>query len=204
MMPWFHLLDDLALDCPIYPGTQFQGALKYFLCMALPILLWFLWVQRLSMMADSYNAQPAPIPDPFTSKDVGPPQVLGTCTDDDEEPHCCAICLDDMEPGTKVCALPCHHYFHPQCMDKWLARDASYNNRGLILQPKPDSCCWCPMCKYDLTRHCQQHRRQAANKSSKEEHWWNQYLGLFAGAVKVSRCPPPLPSLSTLPTQVSD
>lgn len=49
----------------------------------------------------------------------------------------CAICLDDFvaasaeTPGTTVRELPCHHIFHPECVDTFLR----------------DSSSLCPMCK---------------------------------------------------------
>ena len=49
----------------------------------------------------------------------------------------CAICLDDFVPpsaeteGTTVRELPCHHIFHPECVDTFLR----------------DSSSLCPMCK---------------------------------------------------------
>lgn len=49
----------------------------------------------------------------------------------------CAICLDDFQladasnPGTTVRELPCHHIFHPECVDAFLR----------------DSSSLCPMCK---------------------------------------------------------
>lgn len=32
----------------------------------------------------------------------------------------CSICLEDMTPGSKVRTLPCLHFFHRKCIDKWL------------------------------------------------------------------------------------
>lgn len=32
----------------------------------------------------------------------------------------CAICLDDVTEKNLYRKLPCDHYFHPQCIDKWL------------------------------------------------------------------------------------
>ncbi|CAB9522632.1 Zinc finger, C3HC4 type (RING finger) [Seminavis robusta] len=133
-------------------------------CFGLPIFFWFLWGRWLGKMADSYLPQSAAILQyNFSSQDVGPPQVL-PIHNNDEEPPCCAICLEDMTPGTtKVCVLPCRHYFHPHCMDEWLSHaSASHFHRGL---QQITSCCWCPLCKYDLTQHCleqQQRRREAS------------------------------------------
>lgn len=44
----------------------------------------------------------------------------------------CPICMDDFEPGkSQVRELPCHHVFHPECIDPFLLGHSSL----------------CPMCK---------------------------------------------------------
>ncbi|EEA21630.1 RING finger domain protein, putative [Talaromyces marneffei ATCC 18224] len=49
--------------------------------------------------------------------------------------HTCAICLDDFVPAESlVRELPCMHIFHPECIDTFLARDAST----------------CPVCKQNV------------------------------------------------------
>jgi hypothetical protein len=37
-----------------------------------------------------------------------------------EENIGCSICTDDFERGQDVRVLPCHHQFHPTCIDPWL------------------------------------------------------------------------------------
>lgn len=39
--------------------------------------------------------------------------------------NCCAICLDDYEEGNIISELPCKHYFHKDCSDKWLVINKS-------------------------------------------------------------------------------
>jgi len=46
----------------------------------------------------------------------------------------CPVCLEDFEEGQEVRVLPCHHNFHPDCIDPWLL-----NVSGS-----------CPMCRIDL------------------------------------------------------
>lgn len=38
----------------------------------------------------------------------------------DEEPIQCSICTDDFATGEDVRVLPCHHKYHPACIDPWL------------------------------------------------------------------------------------
>jgi len=42
----------------------------------------------------------------------------------------CVICLEDFEEGSKAKKLGCGHYFHPECIDRWLKISGT-----------------CPMCK---------------------------------------------------------
>jgi hypothetical protein len=52
-----------------------------------------------------------------------------------EEDHLgCSICTEDFERGQDVRVLPCHHTFHPACIDPWLL-----NVSGT-----------CPLCRVDL------------------------------------------------------
>jgi hypothetical protein len=32
----------------------------------------------------------------------------------------CPVCMEDFEQGQEVRILPCHHHFHPDCIDPWL------------------------------------------------------------------------------------
>ena len=54
----------------------------------------------------------------------------------EERDETCSVCVDDFEDGVLVKVLPCHHIFHPVCIDQWLAEYSSI----------------CPMCKADV-RH---------------------------------------------------
>ena len=45
----------------------------------------------------------------------------------------CSICLESYPKGTPVKRLPCGHYYHAGCVDKWLERDHR-----------------CPICRHDI------------------------------------------------------
>jgi hypothetical protein len=45
----------------------------------------------------------------------------------------CAVCLSDYEPGDRLRQLPCGHYFHCACADRWLGRS-----------------CRCPLCMQEI------------------------------------------------------
>ena len=38
---------------------------------------------------------------------------------DKGEQKSCSICLDDFVVGDKIIYLPCFHYYHAQCIEKW-------------------------------------------------------------------------------------
>ncbi|TKA62276.1 hypothetical protein B0A55_11763 [Friedmanniomyces simplex] len=86
---------------------------------------------KLSSAASSRPSSPLPTarPAPATRSTSYRPTALQQPT--------CAICLDDFVPasegseGTIVRELPCHHIFHPECVDAFLR----------------DSSSLCPMCK---------------------------------------------------------
>jgi hypothetical protein len=59
---------------------------------------------------------------------------------EDPEPDTCPICFCEYNPGAALIKLDCGHFFHKECIRKWLKRDAT-----------------CPMCKTGLTGSA--HRR---------------------------------------------
>uniref|UniRef100_A0A8R1DE62 RING-type domain-containing protein n=1 Tax=Caenorhabditis japonica TaxID=281687 RepID=A0A8R1DE62_CAEJA len=56
--------------------------------------------------------------------------------DGEEEEETCTVCLCGYEDGENVRKLPCKHFFHPNCIDKWL----DINKR-------------CPMCREEIDRN---------------------------------------------------
>ena len=56
---------------------------------------------------------------------------------DDEVNKKCLVCQMEYEDGDNVRTMPCLHYFHTECIDKWLL------SRGRT----------CPICKFDIKRN---------------------------------------------------
>ncbi|KAF2401784.1 hypothetical protein EJ06DRAFT_555432 [Trichodelitschia bisporula] len=78
-------------------------------------------------------SQPSPLPpaDPPLSE---PSKELPPHPAPFSQPTC-AICLDDFTPyETRIRELPCHHIFHPECIDPFLRQNSSL----------------CPMCKLSV------------------------------------------------------
>ena len=55
-----------------------------------------------------------------------------TTGSDDGQPEQCSVCLCEFEPGEQVRTLPCAHFFHAACIDRWFERKRE-----------------CPLCKFD-------------------------------------------------------
>ena len=53
----------------------------------------------------------------------------------DDANKSCTICLEEFKSKEKVTALPCFHYFHTNCINKWLEKKK-----------------FCPVCKFELTK----------------------------------------------------
>lgn len=47
---------------------------------------------------------------------------------------CCSVCLVDYTEGEELRVMPCKHFFHKACVDRWLKHDAT-----------------CPHCRYNLS-----------------------------------------------------
>jgi RING-finger-containing ubiquitin ligase len=58
----------------------------------------------------------------------------GVMDADNDDEHCCPICLVEYEVGDDIRCLPCKHEFHKSCVDPWLSNNAS-----------------CPACRHSLS-----------------------------------------------------
>jgi len=55
---------------------------------------------------------------------------------EDSNQRSCCICFDDYKENEMVRTLPCLHFFHKECIDRWLFKSQT-----------------CPLCKVDITRN---------------------------------------------------
>lgn len=62
---------------------------------------------------------------------------LSKSGDMDEGAMKCMVCLNEYEDKESVRTMPCMHYFHKDCIDKWLL------SRGRQ----------CPICKFDIGKN---------------------------------------------------
>ena len=58
-----------------------------------------------------------------------------------EEDRECVVCLEEFEVGGVVKEMPCKHWFHGNCIDKWLRIHGS-----------------CPVCRYQMPIHEEQEK----------------------------------------------
>ena len=49
----------------------------------------------------------------------------------------CMVCIMEYDAGDSVRTMPCLHYFHTECIDKWLLQRATT----------------CPICKFDIRKN---------------------------------------------------
>ena len=54
----------------------------------------------------------------------------------DEGLSACLVCLTEYEDNEEIRTMPCLHFFHRRCIDKWLLECGSK----------------CPICKFDVRR----------------------------------------------------
>eukprot|EP00879_Flechtneria_rotunda_P006117 GHRR01006430.1.p1 GENE.GHRR01006430.1~~GHRR01006430.1.p1 ORF type:complete len:205 (+),score=52.54 GHRR01006430.1:637-1251(+) len=64
---------------------------------------------------------------------------------EDPEPDHCPICFCEYEEGAPIIRLNCSHFYHQDCIIKWLQRTAA-----------------CPMCKAELVSNTTAHEATAA------------------------------------------
>lgn len=85
-----------------------------------------------------------------------------------QEAECCPICFCEYAAGQQIMTLPCSHFFHKDCIKRWLKRDAT-----------------CPICKMNLepSKHCSKPASNVNNVNS---------LGAAHGAAAAPPAPVPV------------
>lgn len=71
------------------------------------------------------------------------------CEAQSEEADACPICFCEYAEGQALITLPCKHFFHRECISRWLKRDAT-----------------CPMCKLDLQDTAVQHSSSSSTRGA--------------------------------------
>lgn len=61
----------------------------------------------------------------------------------------CSICMDEVNIGEEVAELPCHHWFHHQCIAAWLGEHDT-----------------CPHCRTGISKHDGQGPAQGGNNNA--------------------------------------
>jgi hypothetical protein len=90
--------------------------------------------QALNVSSSSAGAETGHKPAPLTRGSSAPTVATSGMSTSFSQPTC-PICMDDFEPNeTRVRELPCHHVFHPECIDTFLLNHSSL----------------CPMCKQSV------------------------------------------------------
>eukprot|EP00935_MAST-01C_sp_MAST-1C-sp1_P000533 g533.t1 len=77
-------------------------------------------------------------------------------------PEVCMICQIAFEKYDVSKNLPCEHFFHKHCIDKWLIKNATGNHPPECPACKKSVACYLPVCK--------QHKMEVANKR------WNLFF----------------------------
>ena len=70
-------------------------------------------------------------------------QVVATCPPTyPTESGTCPVCLDEYHPSTFGRKMPCQHFFHIGCIDRWIMRSAARRCQRDVVR--------CPVCKQPI------------------------------------------------------
>ena len=83
---------------------------------------------------DPNNAQSTAGPPPASNAAIAS-LIISPLTEKERCPHnkTCSICCEEYEAQECISRLPCGHFYHPSCVEKWLWKH-----------------CTCPTCRYEL------------------------------------------------------
>ena len=84
-----------------------------------------------------YKATPKAIVESLPVRQITAEQLTDTAQKQDDEAFTkCMVCLVEYEVGEEVRTMPCLHFFHRECIDKWLLERGST----------------CPICKFNIRK----------------------------------------------------
>ncbi|PNS16847.1 hypothetical protein CAC42_4811 [Sphaceloma murrayae] len=73
----------------------------------------------------------------------------------------CSICMDEVKLGEQVTELPCHHWFHGDCVKAWLGEHDT-----------------CPHCRQGIMpKEDEPNRARNPNEAPRHDHMWGQGEG---------------------------
>jgi E3 ubiquitin-protein ligase RNF115/126 len=76
--------------------------------------------QVLTQLMDQTQGSTAPPPASDEAINALPKKIVTADMMGNDGKVECSICMDDCPIGTEVTALPCDHWFHDECIEKWL------------------------------------------------------------------------------------
>lgn len=79
------------------------------------------------------NNTPSHVIEQLPVRELTQTEVENNLKKQDEGLRSCLVCLCDYAPEEEVRTMPCLHFFHKECIDKWLGKSNS-----------------CPICKFDI------------------------------------------------------
>lgn len=88
---------------------------------------------------DNFNSGPRPASK--SAMESLPTHVISV--DSADADACCCICTDPIDVGDEVKTLPCNHFYHSECIIKWLGISNV-----------------CPLCRYELPSDIHEDQRQ--------------------------------------------
>jgi len=92
------------------------------ICMSLSRLIITLGCFYKSFPPQDIQVPFRPMPNGACSLDLEKIELVELNDNDDMVGEACAICLSNFESGEEARNLPCKHFFHKPCIDKWLRR----------------------------------------------------------------------------------
>jgi hypothetical protein len=146
--------------------------------------------QALNVPSSSVDAETGHKPAPLSRRSSAPTLATDGMSTSFSQPTC-PICMDDFEPNeTQVRELPCHHVYHPECIDTFLLNHSSL----------------CPMCKQSvlptgacpvkITNRVVRRERHISRMRARSAHTANTQPSTEPGATPVPLAAPTRPPIA--------